>query len=118
MTAAFTPEQQAELVAAMDAVMRMCGGLPNGAWREAAITHMAQHGASYDATLHWLSQCIGTCGSSGSRQLPDFQFGSLSLQSEVKLYSSRLGQHLTVQRGTFLRAVFPDPTKAQQLLLF
>jgi len=118
VTAAFTPEQQAELVAAMDAVMRMCGGLPNGAWREAAITHMAQHGESYEETIHWLSACIGICGSSGSRPIPDFDFWQQSLQSEVKLYSYRLRQYLTVKRGAFLRAVFPDPSKAQQLALF
>ena len=118
MTTIFTAEQHAELVAAMDAVMRMCAGRPKGDWHTAAITHMEAHGATYDETIRWLSTRIGTCGSSGAGPLPDFHFGPLSLHSDVQLYSHHLRQKIIVQRGDFLRTVFPDPTRAHQLLLF
>lgn len=109
--------QNHELLAAMDAVMRVCAGFPSGNWRETATRYCDAHG--YEETLAWLCERIGICGSRGCGPEPDYDFiYGETLAGEVSIYSHHLKERIVLKRGAFLRIVFSDPTKAQQMSLF
>ena len=110
-----TPEQLAVLPKVMDDVMRMCSGRPAGGWREAALAYRT-NGHDYAATILWLSQAIGCCGSYGNGSYNyDFMRQSLSADMRIQLPGQ---DWFTLKRGAFLRFVLPDPVKPQQLSFF